>query len=1050
MKKWSLKPTAAVLAVIMTVAAPMSALAESNTASVIMEEVSGEEHSEESFAEEKEPAEEAPAEEEDPSEEAVAEGEDSGEGMPAEGEDSSEKALIEEEDPSEEAPAEGEDPSEEAPAEGEDPSEEVPAEGVNPSEEAPAEREDSGEEAPVEGEDPGEEVPAEGEDPSEEEPAEGETGEEVPSEEVPPQETTGVNTPEILPAETVTPEKDAELLFKETSLELIEGETAEALELLEIPDGYEEIDITWESSDVKVAEVDEEGIITAVAVGECLITAYLDTEEVSAELALTVTEKENDRIHEIIEIIDALPELDENGENAEEIEAKGQEIVALYEEILELTKKQQKEITNLSKLENLVQFLYSGISVMSLSGSCGKAVVYSISGTTLTITGVGDMEDYRSGSDVPWHDYSSQITEIVIGSGVTAIGAHAFRDLTNLTTVSMPRGIRVIGQSAFNNCTSLKSVQIPSGVQEIQDYAFYHCTELTSINISDTVTSIEIAAFKGCDSLTEITIPGSVNTMGVSAFEDCTQLSSLTFEEGVASIGTFAFANCVNLKNVVIPGSVKEVGMRAFQDCTRLTRVTLRSGVNEIGEEAFDGCITLSSVSLPNTLALIGERAFQECSRLQTISIPGSVAEIGGSAFRKSGLKSVNIPEGVTTLGSGAFMECKGLTSVTIPSSITHVGGTTFKDCSSLTSVTIKEGALEMGSYDFMNCTSLTRITIPSSITSIPRNAFYQCEKLEEIYIPESVTAIDDTAFSGCGSLVIYGKTGSYAQTFAVSKDIPFVDPAAVVPSISKIVNTVQGVHVYWNAVTGADSYILYRSSTVNGNYTRVTTLSATHYTDTGVSSGKVYYYKVRAVVGGHQTGASAAKGMTFVDTPDLTLRVNRSIGIGLGWNKIQGATGYEIYRKTTGSWVRVATIAGNSTFTWNDTAVKPNNGTVYRYTIRALAGSNMKTLSGCRNTGRTMVRLFTPTISSAAKAGATSLKATWNRNSAATGYEVRLMVGSTVYKTYTYGNNTIIAKTITGLPKGKTYKVQVRSYKKVTGVGSFYSAWSAAKNVTL
>ena len=147
---------------------------------------------------------------------------------------------------------------------------------------------------------------------------------------------------------------------------------------------------------------------------------------------------------------------------------------------------------------------------------------------------------------------------------------------------------------------------------------------------------------------------------------------------------------------------------------------------------------------------------------------------------------------------------------------------------------------------------------------------------------------------------------------------------------------------------------------------------------------------------------------------------------------------------------MRVATISENNTLTWNDTAVKPKNGTEYHYTIRALTGSDMKTLSGCRSTGRTMVRLFTPTISSAVKTSATSLKATWNRNAAATGYEVRLMIGSTVYKTYTYGKNTIIAKTITGLPKGNTYKVQVRSYKKVDGIGSFYSAWSAAKYVDL
>ena len=58
-------------------------------------------------------------------------------------------------------------------------------------------------------------------------------------------------------------------------------------------------------------------------------------------------------------------------------------------------------------------------------------------------------------------------------------------------------------------------------------------------------------------------------------------------------------------------------------------------------------------------------------------------------------------------------------------------------------------------------------------------------------------------------------------------------------------------------------------------------------------------------------------------------------------------------------------------------------------------------------------------------------------------------MVGSSVYKTFTVGNYKTGTKTFTGLKAGQTYKIQVRSYKKVDGMG-FYSAWSTAQNVTL
>ena len=224
----------------------------------------------------------------------------------------------------------------------------------------------------------------------------------------------------------------------------------------------------------------------------------------------------------------------------------------------------------------------------------------------------------------------------------------------------------------------------------------------------------------------------------------------------------------------------------------------------------------------------------------------------------------------------------------------------------------------------------------------------------------------------------------------------------------------------------------------------------ATHYIDTTAVSGKTYYYKVQAKNGQASSDLSAYQVSAFAGTPDITSRINKAAGIQLGWDKIQGATGYAIYRKPyegDEAWVRVATITDGATTSWTDTSVKNANGTVYRYTIRALNGS---TLSGCRNTGRTMVRLCSQVMTGASKAGSTSIKCSWTTSSAVTGYEVRFMIGNTVYKTFTVGNFKTGTKTFTGLKAGQTYKIQVRTYKKVDGVGSFYSAWSEAKNVTI
>ena len=287
-------------------------------------------------------------------------------------------------------------------------------------------------------------------------------------------------------------------------------------------------------------------------------------------------------------------------------------------------------------------------------------------------------------------------------------------------------------------------------------------------------------------------------------------------------------------------------------------------------------------------------------------------------------------------------------------------------------------------------------------------------------------------------------------------EDKPLHEVLPVPAKPHKITNVVSGVHVYWTAIDGVEKYGLWRSETgIDGTYKWIANPTAAHFTDTKVESGKTYYYKVTAMDAPSNTHGAMSEpiGVTYVATPDITNRRNVTDGIALGWQKIEGATGYAIYRKSydgTDAWARIATIEGNDTFTYTDTSVSKANGTVYRYTIRALAGSDRKTLSGCRNTGRTMTRLTDRAISSVTAVDATSAKCTWTTTAQATGYEIMFVSEAGDVTTFTVGNYKTGVKTFKGLTNGVTYTVQVRSYKAVAGVGTFYSAWSEDKSVTM
>ena len=124
------------------------------------------------------------------------------------------------------------------------------------------------------------------------------------------------------------------------------------------------------------------------------------------------------------------------------------------------------------------------------SGKCGTNTNWELNGGKLTISGSGKITSWATSDKVPWNNYKSQITSLVIGNGVTSIGAYAFMGCANLASVSIPESVTEIQMNAFAICTSLTEVTLPASVGELGRDAFKNCKSLAKVTFLSATTKI--------------------------------------------------------------------------------------------------------------------------------------------------------------------------------------------------------------------------------------------------------------------------------------------------------------------------------------------------------------------------------------------------------------------------------------------------------------------------------------------------------------------------------------------------------------------------------
>lgn len=696
----------------------------------------------------------------------------------------------------------------------------------------------------------------------------------------------------------------------------------------------------------------------------------------------------------------------------------------------------------------------------------------------------------------------SALQEVNFPNDLRKLGKSSFSNCSSIDHVYIPDLITEVPASCFASCTSLEYVLIPESVTSLGAASFGSC-DIKAVEIPDGLVMSISSAFNGNKNLYRVVVVSdeSITMLQYLGSNVNVVVPSEVYQWPVTEIADMTYFD-KPIKSAVVPESVTNIGSRAFGDCTGLEWVRIPQ-TTDVVEDAFEGCNSVYRIvdkvyedETLNGKDVIIEKYYGEAS---SITIPAkldnkNVVEIGESAFEGNEyLVTVKIPTSVTTIKAKAFKNCR-YADIEYPATATYVTGATNGSFAGVSSFTPYGTAPTTPTPKPTPTTKPTPTPRPVTPTPTPKpsvittnpatplNVKAVAESSSSIKISWTASknvsgyqVLRATSASGtftstgtvsstskiCASLseckTYYFKVRSYSQVNGktyYSEYSPVVSAMTkvTVPSgVKAVAESTSSIKISWNRVSGANGYQVWRSTSANGTYSALGTFTTLSKVSTGLQPGSIYYYKVRTMreVDGkkyYSDYSSVVSDVTKLAKPAGVKGVSVSAtSIKLSWNKVTGATGYQVWKATSADGAFVALGSGTEL---SRVSTGLTAGNTYYYKVRAYSEVNGKKYYGDYSAVASVVpKPLAPSNVKAASASATSIKITWGKAAGATGYQVFRSTSATSGFT-SLGSFTELSKVSTGLKTGTKYYYKVRAYVEKNGT-RYYSGYSSVVNAT-